>query len=51
MINQKELVLFPPKDSYSKAKITPVYIMNLLCCYRVKSEGRCSCRGELKLKL
>jgi hypothetical protein len=25
MINQKELVLFPPKDSYSKAKITPVY--------------------------
>jgi hypothetical protein len=31
----KELVLFPLKGSYSKAKITPVYIMNPFC-YRAK---------------
>jgi hypothetical protein len=43
----KELVLFPPKGSYSKAKITLFIIMNRYCCYRVESEGRCSCRGEL----
>jgi transcription termination factor Rho len=42
----KELVLFPPKGSYSKAK-SYVIIMNRYCCYRVESEGRCSCRGEL----
>jgi hypothetical protein len=30
--------LFPPKGSYSKAKITPVYNDDY-CCYRVESEG------------